>query len=426
MNNYNPLESLGIQMSQVSKYESAIDDDVAYFFVQLKATQRACPHCGSEGSKIKEYKLKTIKGPRSQGLRTLVECRLPRYSCEACGRTYTHSLEAAEKGLSKGLVESIISDFYGTLTFTEIARRHDVSTTTVINTFDSKAPNLRQPIGRCLCIDEYSNTRKSSEKYSCILVDFETRKIVDILRSRTTPYLDEYFSRQPKRSLESIEFVITDMYDGYISLAKRFMRNAIIAIDPFHWMEYLTSAVQEVRRAVMDGQESLEDSSWMGKHWRCLTCAPETLPDKPMTLRNGMTVGWADRVRRFARQDEDLFYAYTLIQDFYMTCRKWNKAERRYDWVTYEKASSVIPFYTNQMLKSGIPQLESCGRTWAHYQEYIVNSFITYDGRRLSNGPVEGINSRVKTLKKLYCGYRNKKRFSERIIMIVNGRKDKK
>lgn len=423
MNNYNPLEPLGIQMSQVRRYESAIDDDTAYFFVEIVADQRTCPNCGTEGARIKEYKTKTVRGPRSQGLRTIVECKLPRYVCRSCGKTYTHNLSASEKGLSRSQVESIIADFYKTLTFKEIAERHDVSATTVINIFDEKAPNLRQRPGRCICIDEYSNTRKSTEKYSCILVDFETRKIIDILPSRTTPYLDEYFSKQPKIAMESIEFVVTDMYDGYISAATRHMRNAIIAIDPFHWMEYLTEAVQNIRRDLEERGEQLSDSAWMGKHWRMLTMPPERLPKDPMTTRYGMTISYRDRVLAYARQDQDLLYAYVLLQDFYQAARKWDKSEKRYDWVPYEKARTLIPFYVNQMLKSGIQRLESCGRTWNHYLEYITNSFIQIGGRRLSNGPVEGINSRVKTLKKLYCGYRNKKRFSERIIMIVNNEK---
>ena len=46
MNNYNPLEPLGIQMSQVRRYESAIDDDTAYFFVEIVADQRTCKDKG--------------------------------------------------------------------------------------------------------------------------------------------------------------------------------------------------------------------------------------------------------------------------------------------------------------------------------------------------------------------------------------------
>ena len=61
------------------------------------------------------------------------------------------------------------------------------------------------------------------------------------------------------------------------------------------------------------------------------------------------------------------------------------------------------------MRNTEIPELVSCSNTWEHYKIQIANSFIIYKGKRLSNGPIEGINSRIKTLKKVYCGYKNKK-----------------
>ena len=54
------------------------------------------------------------------------------------------------------------------------------------------------------------------------------------------------------------------------------------------------------------------------------------------------------------------------------------------------------------------------------FKEYIINSFIKYKDRRLSNGPIEGINKRVKELKAIMSGYRNTKRFYKRIILIQN------
>ena len=74
----------------------------------------------------------------------------------------------------------------------------------------------------------------------------------------------------------------------------------------------------------------------------------------------------------------------------------------------------------NSVIQSGIPELIQCAYTWQIYESYIINSFIKIDGKRLSNGPVEGLNSRVKTLKKIYNGYKNKERFYKRIILIVN------
>lgn len=71
----------------------------------------------------------------------------------------------------------------------------------------------------------------------------------------------------------------------------------------------------------------------------------------------------------------------------------------------------IFHFFIKSLIESGIYDLVQCGYTWQRYESYIINSFIRIDGKRLSNGPVEGLNSRVKTLKKIYNGYKNKDRF---------------
>ena len=81
---------------------------------------------------------------------------------------------------------------------------------------------------------------------------------------------------------------------------------------------------------------------------------------------------------------------------------------------------------TEALKESNIKELIDCGKTRENYEEYIVNSFLKYKGVRLSNGPIEGINSRIKTLKKIYCGYANYRRFFKRVIYIINKNDSKK
>lgn len=56
------------------------------------------------------------------------------------------------------------------------------------------------------------------------------------------------------------------MYDGYITIAKLYFHNAIVATNSFHCMEYLTNAVQNIRRKLLDSNGYLVDDSWMGKY----------------------------------------------------------------------------------------------------------------------------------------------------------------
>lgn len=411
MNNYSILTAFGLNENQIKRVESLSENGETIFFVELFANQRTCPKCKCTQCKIKEYKTKTIRSLNTGSNRTLIEYRLPRYVCPKCRTTYTHDLSLSNyKTLSKQALEYIIKDFSEMLTFSQIAKKYNLSITEVITLFDKFCPNVKRGLEEAICIDEFSNTKKSIDKYACIIVGFKSHKIIDILKNRTLPYLKEYMSNLPLSHRDKVKYIITDMYDGYITIAKLYFHNAIVAIDPFHYMEYLTNAVQNIRRKLLDSNEYLVDASWMGKHWRLLTERISNYPKNNMTLISGQTISYKDRVTQFVKQDSTLHYAYLTLQNFYAVLK--NK--------DYEYAKTYIPFFINSLIQSGIPELIQCAYTWQRYESYIINSFIKIDGKRLSNGPVEGLNSRVKTLKKIYNGYKNKERFYKRIILIVN------
>lgn len=409
MDYYSILSSLGVKENQIKRYEVISENGETLFWIEIVPNQRTCPICSSL-SNIKEYKIKTIKALSSFGSKTYIELKLPRYVCLSCGKTYTHDLNISFNSLHKPIIKDMIEDFSKIITFSDIAEKYNVSPTKVIDIFDEYCPNIRANFDEVLCIDEFSNIRKSDDKYACILVDFKSHKIIDIIKNRTLPYLRQYFNKISLSVRDNVKFIITDMYEGYITIAKDYFHNSTIAIDPFHYVSYLTNAVQEIRRNLIKNGVYFKDQSWMGKHWRLITTNPKNLPNKLMTLSSGETISYEDRIRRYVRQDRDLEYAYLLLQDFYSVTRK----------LTYENSLSYIEYIINLMINSSIKELNLCGHTWNHYKEYICNSFIKVNGNRLSNGPIEGINSRVKTLKKIYCGYRNPQRFYNRVILIVN------
>ncbi|MDO4467456.1 MAG: hypothetical protein Q4C49_10715 [Bacillota bacterium] len=55
----------------------------------------------------------------------------------------------------------------------------------------------RAPLPEVLCIDEVFLDISYSEKYACVLLDFKTNEIVDILPNRWKTTLDKYFYSIP-------------------------------------------------------------------------------------------------------------------------------------------------------------------------------------------------------------------------------------
>ena len=86
----------------------------------------------------------------------------------------------------------------------------------------------------------------------------------------------------------------------------------------------------------------------------------------------------------------------------------------------------LIETLLDEFFYSGIKQFEEVAKTILHWKEYILNSFIlveSVDGshmRRLSNGPIEGINSILEKININGNGYTNFYRFRNRAIYCVN------
>ena len=63
---------------------------------------------------------------------------------------------------------------------------------------------------------------------------------------------------------------------------------------------------------------------------------------------------------------------------------------------------------------------QKLGNTLESWKKEIINSFIKYDHRKLSNGPIEGRNKYVHIILELANGYSNFKRFRNRAMYILN------
>ena len=56
----------------------------------------------------------------------------------------------------------------------------------------------------------------------------------------------------------------------------------------------------------------------------------------------------------------------------------------------------------------------------ARWKYEIINSFLIVDGKRMSNGPMESLNGRIKRLLYDGYGYSNFNRFRNRLMFCLN------
>ena len=68
--------------------------------------------------------------------------------------------------------------------------------------------------------------------------------------------------------------------------------------------------------------------------------------------------------------------------------------------------------------ESGIDEFIEAAKTISNWLEYICNSFID---KRFSNGYTEGLNNKIKVIKRVAFGYKDFKFFRLRLLYILGG-----
>ena len=100
---------------------------------------------------------------------------------------------------------------------------------------------------RVLSIDEFKGN-SGGQKFHAILTDPKAHKVFDILPSRAQVSLMQYLNEFPNK--KEVRYFVTDMNQVYRDLAKAYFPKAVIVIDKFHVVRYVTWALENVRKRV--------------------------------------------------------------------------------------------------------------------------------------------------------------------------------
>ena len=297
-----------------------------------------------------------------------------------------------------------------------VARKTNLSPTMVQTIFDEHVQIERKPLSEAICMDEFYFSRKAENKYACLLINFKNGMVIDALPSRRKANLRSYFRNIPQHERERVKYVSMDLYDNYRDIAKTYLPHALICADRFHIMKIINNALNRIRCDVMNeySENKKSDEYYLLKH------------KNNLLFKNSLDINdtRADRNRHFKMRytegqildmileiDSKLKQAYDLKELYCIFCEANIDMDFR-----KELLETVIAEYK----LSDIEYMRNIAMTLENWKEEIVNSFHTYDGRKLSNGPIEGRNRTVKIILRLANGYTNFNRFRNRVLYVLN------
>ena len=338
-----------------------------------------------------------------------------RFRCLACGKTFSEPSPFAPKRARESyetirLVLKYAASY--TRTWKDIASMAHVTDTTAINIFDNYMNPPRGLLSKVLSMDECYNDGNFHHPYSCILFNFLDQKIIDIVDGREKNTLIKYFQTFSKEELNKVKYVVIDMWEPYLEVTSLVFPKALVAIDSFHVIQNMTRALNEVRIRVMDRYEPGTREYYLLKHWHKVIFNIQDMSEEKEKIK-GYGYKWLNRYdiqQLILSLDEDLKYA----QKYYMLYRYHNRT------CTKEDFEHKIDIFIDDKKIIEIKEFVDIVQMLSNWKPYIINSFEIVDGRRLSNGPIEGFNANFGKLIRSSNSLYSHRRFRNRLMFTYN------
>lgn len=415
------LSSFGLNPEDYEEYDSigSESEGTTTYLLREARIETYCQSCGCENHVHHRYvTTKRFRPHRLAGTEFIVERIV--YRCSGCRRYSTRPLAGIRKAarMTSSEVALLREDLQSGPTFTEVAASHGITVARAIQLFDELFPKVgRGKLPRILCIDEI-RFDDSDEPYCCVLMDFETQMPVDIIRSRRKEWLDEYFSSMKPGELRNVEYVISDMFDGYSRMARTWFPRAVHVVDRFHVIQLVRNAVNVARARVMKSvDQDSPEYRFMKSNWESFLVRKSSIPDK-WYGRNGYSQGihYDEMVRSCLRLSDGFLIAWGLYQD--ILSMSWGEDP-------FEHCLGTVDFNARRLAESAIPEVSKAGESFRKWRVPIANAMAKNGtGYRLTNGRMECMNNHLKTIVKKAYGYGNFDRFRRRCLLLLRYKKE--
>lgn len=390
-------EILGLQGVLVKKVTSS--RFLTVIDIEMPVSPHVCPHCGASTSYVHDYRYQLIKDIPAFGVPVILNYRRRRYRCPHCGKCFSehHPFVPKYHRMTSRLVAHIIEQLRTECSFTSVAASVNLSVSTVIRVFDTISIPKPQKLPHVFAIDEFKGNT-GNQKYQAIITDPASRRVLDILPERNQPALIDYLRQWTPKQRKRVRYFVSDMWQQYTNIASAFFKNGTQIIDRYHFIRQMVWAFDKVRKRVQQTY---------GKQYRLLFKHSKRL----LIKREAKLKDWEkERVNSLLYVSDELLHAYYLKEQFY----KIMDADNR------NTAKQLMADWISAAENSRIEEYTYCAKTLLNWQTGILNSFdVPY-----SNGFTEGCNNKIKVLKRNAYGYRNFKRFRNRILHMFSYKND--
>ena len=365
---------------------------------QEAGAKSCCPSCG-KASPGYDSRRRRWRHLDTCQYKTILVADVPRVKCEEHG-VVTVSVPWAEPGSGfTAMFEALVIDWLKEASTSAVSRLMGLSWNAIDGIMQravARGLSRREAVFPTqIGVDETAFRKRHD--YVTIVSDQEEGSVLHVGSDRRKETLKAWYESLTEEQREAIESVCMDMWPAFINATLESLPEAQekIAFDKFHVAKYLGEAVDKVRRqehkALMaEGYEDLKGSKhdWLYN--------PENMTRK-------------QKIRFKSLRDSTL-----------KTARAWaikELAMSLWHYVSKTWARKGWEHWLSWAVRSRLEPIKDVARTIKEHLWGILNAVVL----KVSNGPAEGLNSRIKMIKVRSRGFHNKERFANAIYFHLGG-----
>lgn len=362
------------------------------FRAEVTSAIENCPACGSwETVRKKGFKERVLRLVPIGMRPTFLRLEVWRLQCKRCGALRWPKLPFVKgKARHTRRFAQFAIDLVHWMTVLGVARVLGVGWDLVKDIHKErlksryKAPPLKDL--KYLGIDEFSIRKGHS--YMSIFVDLQSGRILHAVEGKAGQDIVP-FLKVLRRKARKLEAIAMDMSTAFISAVEEHLPDVAIVFDRYHVSALMNKGIEDLRREQQSQLDEEGKKVLQGTRFLLLNNY-ETLDQEKQT-----------RLDQLLQVNAPLLTIHTMKEQFR---EFWEK----------DSIDQAIPFldaWCTDAEKSGVKELKKIATTLMHHSHGLLNYYF----HRISCGLVEGINNKIKTLKRQAYGFRDMTYFKLRL-----------
>lgn len=375
-----------------------------------------CPDCGCELKGFHEWVLKELKGPPMGIYQVKIKFWQPRGHCEVCARTrmcwvpWIHprftSMTCSFAETAGRLMEEITCEAVGRILNCDSMLLWQLDQWRM----ELMLTRLQLPKGidvtylsadevhfRTLRIENRKGlwAKRWKPEFITNLVCYSEGKVLFNAMGRGSGSLEDCLKVLSPGQKLAVEKFAVDMHDPFISVVKKELTNAEVCVDRYHLAEQINKAFDSVRKSEFKKARDSKNEfvqNMLLPHRRFILVARE----KELSKAEEKLL---DKLREV---NKEIHTGLLLVEFFHKALDKKNIKSFRAalkTWYLVARESKLKPFLR-------------LAKTIRKYRKAIE----AYIKSRLTTAVSEGINNKIKTLKRMGYGYTNPTSFRRKIL----------